>query len=247
MPAEAIFVGYDVVDNNYFSVSSAGASAQPQKWRRKLNLPICYFLASARFIPKKNLALLLRAYRLFLDRCADRLIGDSEWQLILLGDGELRPEIEEEIRKLGLCDHVLLPGFRQLGELPAFYGLAGAFVLPSTTEQWGLVVNEAMAAGLPVLVSERCGCASDLVENGKNGFTFNPFDIGEIADRMFEIATMKPQERDAMGKASQEIIARWSPEAFANGLQQAVDFALAAAPRKASLIDSLLLRLLSHR
>jgi 1,2-diacylglycerol 3-alpha-glucosyltransferase len=59
-------------------------------------------------------------------------------------------------------------------------GLASAFIQASTTEQWGLVVNEAMASGLPVLVSERCGCAPDLVKNGVNGYTFDPYDIKEI-------------------------------------------------------------------
>ena len=78
-------------------------------------------------------------------------------------------------------EDVLLPGFKQYPELPLYYGLAGAFVLPSLTEPWGLVVNEAMAAGLPVVVSDRCGCASDLVRPGENGFAFDPCDIEQLA------------------------------------------------------------------
>jgi glycosyltransferase involved in cell wall biosynthesis len=148
---------------------------------------------------------------------------------------------------LGVDDALVLPGFIGYRELPVWYGYAACLVHPSTTEQWGLVVNEAMASGLPVLVSERCGCASDLVENGRNGFTFNPYDMSELADRMLDIAKMKAQEREAMGNASQAIIAGWSPETFADGLQQAVDAALEAVPRSVRLADKLVLRMLSHR
>ena len=81
-----------------------------------------------------------------------------------------------------------MPGFKQYDELPIYYGLAGAFIHASTTEQWGLVVNEAMAAGLPVIVSERCGCAPDLVENGRNGFTFDPYDVDALTHLMLKMA-----------------------------------------------------------
>ena len=65
------------------------------------------------------------------------------------------------------------------------YGLASAFVHPSTTEQWGLVVNEAAAAGLPLIVSERCGCAPELVRQGVTGFLFDPYDIDAICSRYY--------------------------------------------------------------
>jgi glycosyltransferase involved in cell wall biosynthesis len=247
MPARSVFLGYDVVDNSYFSTESAKVRLHSEELREKLGLPKRYFLCSGRFIPKKNLLRLLQAFRRFRERCATGESGTDEWKLVLLGDGELRSDIEEAIRKLDLGPGVQLQGFRQIGELPIFYALARAFILPSTTEQWGLVVNEAMASGLPVLVSESCGCASDLVEEGKNGFTFNPFDIDEMADRMLEVATMGLEEREAMGKASQEIIARWSPETFASGLQAAALVDLASPARSVSVLDKFLLKLLSNR
>src|SRR5262249_59830905 len=100
--------------------------------------------------------------------------GTAAWKLVLLGEGEQRAKLEGLRDALGLRNDVSMPGFKQYDELPAYYGLASAFVHTSTTEQWGLVVNEAMAAGLPVLVSERCGCGPDLVREGVNGFTFDP-------------------------------------------------------------------------
>jgi glycosyltransferase involved in cell wall biosynthesis len=83
---------------------------------------------------------------------------------------------------------VLFPGFRKGKELGTYYGLASCFILPSLQEQWGLVVNEAMAAGLPVLVSQTSGCAPDLVQEGVNGFTFDPTNPMQLAELMEKIA-----------------------------------------------------------
>jgi glycosyltransferase involved in cell wall biosynthesis len=141
----------------------------------------------------------------------------------------------------------MLAGFRQYEELPAWYGLASAFVHASTTEQWGLVVNEAMASGLPVIVSERCGCAPDLVEHGVNGFTFDPYDVPALADLMQRVAAMTDERRAAMGAAGQRIIADWGPERFADGLMKAVQVALSRPLPTASWFDQGLLRLLARR
>lgn len=247
MPTRSVFLGYDVVDNSYFSTESAKVRSRSEELRGRLGLPKRYFLCSARFIPKKNLTRLLQAFRLFRELRANGESSDDEWQLVILGDGELRPRIAQAIRKLDLGAIVQLPGFRQIEELPIFYALAGAFILPSTIEQWGLVVNEAMASGLPVLVSERCGCSAELVESGRNGFTIDPYDVNQMVDRMLRIASMGAQELTAMGKASQEIIARWSPETFASGLQAAAHVTRAAPARSVSFFDKFLLRLLSNR
>ena len=130
----------------------------------------------------------------------------------------------------------MLAGFRQYDELPAWYGLASAFVHASTTEQWGLVVNEAMASGLPVLVSNRCGCAPDLVEDGVNGFTFDPYDVEALAGLMQRVAAMTDERRAAMGRAGQRIIAEWGPERFAEGLMQAVEARMRRPPRNAVVV-----------
>src|SRR5439155_11820127 len=133
---------------------------------------------------------------------------------------------------LRLGDDLLLPGFQQYDELPAYYGLASAFIHASTVEQWGLVVNEAMAAGLPVLVSERCGCAADLVEAGVNGFTFDPWQPEALARLMLKLAASET-ERLRMGGASRGIIANGSAERFGEGLEGAIGWA--ALPRGAWL------------
>jgi glycosyltransferase involved in cell wall biosynthesis len=139
-----------------------------------------------------------------------------------------------------------MPGFKQYEDLPPYYGLAGAFVHASTTEQWGLVVNEAMAAGLPVLVSNRCGCAADLVATGRNGYTFDPLGPSELAGLMLHVSSDQCDRR-RMAEASRAIIGQWTPQRFASSLCQAVDTALASPPPKAALPDRLLLHALMYR
>jgi glycosyltransferase involved in cell wall biosynthesis len=158
----------------------------------------------------------------------------------------MRADLERRRAELGLEASLGMPGFRQYDELPRYYGAAGAFVLASTTEQWGLVVNEAMAAGLPVLVSERCGCAPDLVEPGRNGYTFDPHDTQALARLMLEVAS-DACDRAGMGAASRAIVARWGPDRFAAGLEAAARTALTAPRRRASVADRLLLRALAWR
>jgi 1,2-diacylglycerol 3-alpha-glucosyltransferase len=109
-----------------------------------------------------------------------------------------------------------------------------------------VVVNEAMASGLPVLVSERCGCAPDLVKNGINGFTFDPYDIEGMIARMLEISGDK-RDLAAMGQASREIIRGWSPETFATNMLKAADKALTATRPRADWLDRTLLWMLMRR
>jgi glycosyltransferase involved in cell wall biosynthesis len=238
--AERIFKGYDAVDNEHFARGAAAARQHEQELRSALKLPRRYFLACARFSEKKNHLGLLGAFAAYR-----RLHGVDAWSLVIIGDGELRPKLLAARDRLGLGDHVLLPGTKPYDELPAYYGLAGAFVHASTTEQWGLVVNEAMASGLPVLVSNRCGCAIDLVEEGRNGYVFDPRDKTSLAVSLHRIA-MSPVI-DEMGRISQRIIARWSLENFARNLSCAADMALSVAPPRPTMFDRLLLGLLSTR
>jgi glycosyltransferase involved in cell wall biosynthesis len=241
LSAGAVFDGYDVVDNRHFKDGAAAARADRGRWRVRLGLPERFFLASSRFVAKKNLLRLLDAYALYRQRS-----GAAAWHLVLLGEGELRPDVERRIAGLGLAGMVMLPGFVQYEALPAWYGLAGAFVHASTTEQWGLVVNEAMAAGLPVIVSERCGCAPDLVQDGVNGFTFDPYDVGRLAELMLAIAA-EDCDRAAMGAASGRIIADWGPERFAHGLVQAAEVALGRPRPRSTWLDRSLLWALLRR
>jgi glycosyltransferase involved in cell wall biosynthesis len=256
LPQDRIFLGYDAVDNDYFATKVAAVRSQTSTRRpptsdlRPLASP--YFLASARFIEKKNLPRLLQAYARYRQLAsastlhAPRSTLPEPWHLVLLGDGPLRPALSSQLHALGLQHSVLLPGFKQYPELPTYYGPASAFIHASTTEQWGLVVNEAMASGLPVLVSNRCGCARDLVREGENGFTFDPFNVEEMAQLMHKISAFN-FPLSAFGDASARIIANWSPARFASGLKQAVACALRVRSVQPTLVQRAILAALLRR
>lgn len=179
-----------------------------------------YFLAINRFVSKKNLSVLIDAYAAYRHS-----VGNAAWDLVLCGDGELRDQLEQQIAALNLTECVRLPGFLQQAELLPYLAHAACFVHTSLQEQWGLVVNEAMAAGLPVLVSNRCGCFEDLVIEGVNGFGFDPNNADELAALMVRLndSTIDLQK---MGQAAIEQIQQFSPDRFAQGLSNAVNRAL---------------------
>lgn len=238
MPRERVFTGYDVVDNKYFCKQAEEVGGQKSEVRKQYQLPENYFLASARFIEKKNLPRLIRAYAKYRQKSEDG--GNSPWDLILLGNGPLRETLNSQLSTLNLGAHVYFPGFKQYDELPVYYALAKAFVHSSTTEQWGLVVNEAIASGLPVIVSNRCGCVPELV-NG-NGFTFDPFDEHELATRLLQMTALSDDERKQLAEVSYVIAANFAPDRFGEGLEQAAKMAMNLKQRKIGLTSRALLR-----
>ncbi|MBI3696258.1 MAG: glycosyltransferase [Acidobacteria bacterium] len=210
------------VDNEYFATESEKWRREKAAQRRALGLPDGPLLLYAgRFAPEKNLALLLRA----LTDCGRQ--GGPALSLVLVGDGPEKPRLNRLIRELGLSN-VFQFGFQPQSELPRFYGLADALVLPSLDEPWGLVVNEAMASQLPVLISRSTGCLPDLLEEGGNGFSFDEKDAGSVAACLLRFARLGEDERLRMGLQSARRIAEWSyPQALA-GIHRALEAAVAA-------------------
>lgn len=237
IPRNRIEVGYDTVDNDHFARGADAARAEAAALRPELGLPERYLISCTRFVTKKNLPFLIDAYAEYRRRA-----GDGAIDLVLMGDGALRPALEAQVAELGLNGSVHFPGFVQYGELPAYYGLAHAFVLASRIEQWGLVVNEAMASGLPVLVSNRCGCALDLVEEGANGFVFDPWDQAGLVEGLARIAAASP----SMAEHSRTVIARWTPGHFARALKSLAEAVRAEPIRGSRLLGNAAIRILSR-
>src|SRR5262245_32683656 len=176
----------------------------------------------------------------FARATADKEIAANvPWDLVILGDGPLRNTLNSTVSTLNLHEHVHLPGFKLYDELPVYYALANAFVHASTSEQWGLVVNEAIASGLPVIVSNRCGCAPELV-NG-NGFTFDPFEEQELVERLLQMASLSDDERKSLSYASYRISRNFAPERFGEGLERAASVALGVRQKKFGVMDRALL------
>ena len=272
---DRIVRGYDVVDNEYFSQISDQVRKRSAAVRTEYELPARYFLSLGRFVKKKNLATLLRAFRLYVDASPSK-----STHLVFVGAGEeghalkslcqeyQLPIYHKEIVQLkaltrvGQTETIAPPrvgpaevnpgvhfyGFRQLDQNPIFYALADAFVLPSIREEWGLVVNEAMASGLPVVVSETAGCAEDLLEPGpppcafsadlasrfrelgvdrricRNGFLFDPRSSQELS-RVLLSLEFSEDLRVAMGQASRRIIDSFSCDDFARNALRAARLA----------------------
>jgi glycosyltransferase involved in cell wall biosynthesis len=236
------FEPWDVVDNAHFAAGAAAARSLGPAGREKLGLPARYFLCVARFVPKKNLARLLEAFGRY-----SREAGPNGWSLVLSGSGPLEGDLRSQASRDGSAPKVLFTGFLQYGDLPCLYGLAEALVLPSLSDQWGLVVNEAMAAGLPVLVSNRCGCATDLVREKGNGLTFDPENAEALASAMADMAGLSPEARERMARESAKIISNYTPEAFAAGLGKAVAQASDSNRTKKPVSTRILVGLLAGR
>ena len=240
IPAARVFFGYDAVDNDYFAAGADEARAQDRAVRAERGLPGRYLLACGRFIAKKNFPRLVDAFARALAK------DDRGHDLIILGDGPERAAIEAAARRNGIAHRLRLPGFRAYDLLPTFYGLADGFVHVALAEQWGLVVNEAAAAALPLVVSRPTGAAAALVQPGVNGFLAEPTDTDDISSALHALMTLSDDERNAMGAASRRIVADWSPDRYAKGLRSACQSALACPPRRLGLLDRLLLRTLSR-
>jgi 1,2-diacylglycerol 3-alpha-glucosyltransferase len=226
IPRERIWLGYDVVDNAYFAARAAAAKTADSGQRTALpgladDAP--FFLASNRFIERKNLERLLDAYAAYRERAED------PWRLILLGDGPLRPRLEARA-----TSGVVFAGFRQIDEIPAYYGRASAFVHAALVDQWALVINEAMACGLPVIVSTGAGCHGDLIIPGENGFVFDPLDESALTGHLLQMTGTPDLER--MGERSREIISDWSPTRFAESLAAATEAAVLCGDRPYGLV-----------
>ena len=270
LPEQNIFTGYDAVDNDYFRKEAEAIRSRGVRVRNDYGLPEHYFLSLGRLVPKKNLATLIRAYASFLSAEFKNLKFKTP-HLVIVGSGEEEKKLRElcfELRLL-VCNHspgvsgartaslrspgVHFYGFRQIDESPVFYALADAFFLPSLYEEWGLVVNEAMACGLPVVVSAAAGCAEDLLEPGsigfiapeadgllsrqarligrirRNGFVVNPNSAEELAQAMTVLAKF-PKLRQGMRQSSLRIIEKFSCEQFAENALRAARAAIGAAP-----------------
>jgi len=210
IPPHRIWRGYDVVDNQHFASRADQVRARATALRSELGLPPKFLLYVGRFAPEKNLSRLLAAFASLVAREPQR-----DHRLVMVGSGPEETSLKAQAAPL--ADRVLFPGFKQADELPSYYGLAEAFLLPSLIEPWGLVINEAMASGLPIVASSQCGAVPDLVFPGLNGAVVNPHDVDDMRRALSWVMEDEPRRR-AMGAASSRLIETFSIDNWCRAL-----------------------------
>ncbi len=218
------------VDNEFFRCAAERARPQREELRAELGLKPgrAVILFASKMQPHKRAADLLEAYA----RLSPNGVAEPAPYLVFAGDGEERVNLERRARELK-WDSVRFIGFRNQSELPALYDLCDVFVLPSEHEPWGLVVNEAMNAGKPLVVSDRVGAGPDLIEDGVSGFIYPVRDIASLADRLRRLID-SPEHRIAMGQRSLEKVARLDFAADRQGLLSALDSIVGKKARAAA-------------
>lgn len=201
------------VDNHFFSTEYEKYRNCLPQLKEQLGLPAGkkIILFSGKYIEKKRPMDLLKAFA---------QLNNPDYCLVMVGEGQLRGEMEKYIADNQL-QHVVLTGFVNQQSIPKYYAVADVFVICSGMgETWGLVTNEAMNFGKPVVVSSTCGCSADLVQPGVNGFVFEEGDINALAAHLKEILENDAM-RSKMGDASLEIIKNFSIPRIVEQLKQA--------------------------
>jgi glycosyltransferase involved in cell wall biosynthesis len=193
------------VENSRFTDPDGRTENRAMEWLQELSIPLesTVFLFAGKLSAKKGIDLLLQAFE---------QLDTPEAHLVVVGSGPL-----EDYLRRNLTNRIHFLGFQNQSKMPTVYKLCDVFVIPSRGpgETWGLAVNEAMASGKAVVASARVGCSPDLVNDGKNGFTFTSESVEELTDRLAQF-THDSTLADKMGQASQEIINCWSIEKAAN-------------------------------
>jgi len=202
------------IDTQRFQIDSDEQESCALEQRQALGIPdnALVVLFAGKLVRRKQPELLLR--------CMLELIpkSDNSVHLIFAGTGPLL----DSLKKLAADSaNVHFIGFRNQSEMPATYRLGDVFVLPSSIETWGLAVNEAMACGRPVIVSDRVGCAPDLVKPGITGDVFRNGDMEGLKNILMKYIN-EPENTRLMGKSAMMLISDWSVEKASLDIAKAV-------------------------
>ena len=209
------FYGLNSIDNNFFT---------PEDKKEFGHKSI---ICVARLVPVKNIDNLLRAWHL-VEKTG------TGFKLNIVGDGPEYDSLSTMVVDLGLTT-VVFPGAVANTVLPSLLFNSDAFILPSISEAWGLVVNEAMAAGLPILLSNKINSTVSLLQENINGFSFNPKNVNQMADVILKYINLSNEAKGAMSVKSLEIIDAFSYENMGIKLLEAIHKITSQQPKKINL------------
>jgi len=194
-----------VVNNKFFERANLDILPSKNNYRIELNIPISsiVFLFAGKLEPTKDPQLLLDSYI---------SAGLNNSHLVIVGNGILEQRLKNKFKAY---HNIHFIDFQNQSKMPYIYSMADVFVLPSKGETWGLTVNEAMANGLAIIVSNKCGCAPDLVKENENGYVFNSGNKEDLTEAIKSIAanndklnSMKIESKNIITKMTLEEVSR---------------------------------------
>ena len=214
VPSQKILFAPFSVNNQFFEVPPDRYSSLRNATRSSLGIPFdaTVLVSASKLISIKRVDDIIRAFAL-VAREAELAF------LLIVGSGEDEAQLRALVQALKL-DRVVFAGFKNQSELPAIFAASDIFTLASEVEPWGLAVNEAMASGLPCVVSDQVGCAIDLVAQEKTGRVFPCGDIEKFATSILELATDMPK-RKVLGGNAKKLIREWDNAVCATKLVEA--------------------------
>lgn len=194
-PEEKVYIAVNTVDTHFFREQTEQFRAECPAARTQKYLTYIGYLT-----PRKNVFRVLEAVRLLANRRCDFVLD-------IVGDGEDRKRLEAFVARHGIENYVQFHGFKQKCEVPAFLARSQCFLFQTDFDIWGLVLNEAMAAGLPCIASVHAGATHDLIENGVTGFVIDFADTEAVVDRINWILD-HPHDASKLGQRAQAFIAQ---------------------------------------
>lgn len=213
--------GYDCVDNNLFKFDS-----DKQVNHKKI-------ITVSRLVQKKNVSALLEAWQYVEEH-------DNEYSLVIVGNGPLYDELCEYKKSLGL-KRVEFLGVMANEDIPKFLFEADAFVSPSLYESWGLVVNEAMAAGLPVILSDKINAAFSLLKHRENGYLFHLSEPDALRQYLLDFIRLTDEEKKSMSVKSLDIISKMDFDNMGTELINAIKDITNTPYKKPPLLPALII------
>lgn len=217
------FHGYNTIDNQFFKTESEKTVNH--------NVIICV----ARLVEIKNFDNLLKAWQ-------QVEANNNAYRLQIIGSGPEEDKLKKLTTSLGL-QRVEFAGIVANQDIPRYLFNADAFVLASLAESWGLVVNEAMAAGLPVILSKRINAHTALLEDGRNGYVFNPYNVNDIADKLLKFINLGLSAKQAMSQRSLQLIATMDYENMGKELLAVLKRMEVQAPKKPTFIGRIFMNI----
>ena len=218
---EQLFYGVDVVDNDFW-----------KKERYNCQIKGEFFLAVGRQIPVKNYISIVKAYNTIIKDYKKKPI-----KLVFVGEGPEHQAILDYITKNKISDYVQFIPYLSQEELAGTYQHAKGLICCSYQETWGLVINEAMACGCPIIASNECGATNTLVQHGINGYRYSCHDIRTLSELIIKLQELSEESYLNMRNASKQIIAEWGLDRFCQGCFDAIQYTISHPKRNVNMLQ----------